>query len=153
MRASAFFEAVAVTLASSATVALLARSWAKLEAVQLAPDTVLLCAFMASLTAIIIIFLRRSDRSMKLRLDLLFRMGYQGPFVQEIRHDTGERALYSASILRKLHDLAELNRAYRDDQLCSITSDVSPFWPTRNAQICRGRYFEMKWQRTLGMRL
>ena len=119
MKASAFYEGVAVTLASSATITLLAKSWARLAAVQLAPDTVVLCALMTSLAAIVVIFVRRSDRSIKLRLDLLFRMGYQGPFVHEIRQDADERALYSASILRKLNDLAELNQAYRDDRLCS----------------------------------
>ena len=119
MKASAFYEGVAVTVASSATIALLAKSWARLAAVQLVPDTLVLCALMTSLAAIVIIFVRRSDRSIKLRLDLLFRMGYQGPFVNEIRQDTHERALYNASILRKLHDLAELNRAYKDERLCS----------------------------------
>ena len=119
MKASAFYEGVAVTLASSVIVTLLAKSCARLAAVQLAPDTVVLCALTTSLAAIVVIFVRRSDRSIKLRLDLLFRMGYQGPFVHEIRQDADERALYSASILRKLTDLAELNQAYRDDRLCS----------------------------------
>jgi hypothetical protein len=56
---------------------------------------------------------------MKLRLDLLFRMCYQGPFLQQIRQDAVERALYGASILRKLKDLAELIRSDPDDHLCS----------------------------------
>lgn len=119
MKASAVYESIAVTVASSATITLLAKLWARLAAVRLAPDTIVLCALMTSLAAIIVIFVRRSDRSMKLRLDLLFRMGYQGPFLHEIRQDAEEGALYRASILRKLHDLAELNQSYRDDRLCS----------------------------------
>ena len=53
--------------------------------------------------------------------DLLLRSESEcrGPFVQEIRRDEEEKALYGASILRKLRDLAELNRSYRDDRLCS----------------------------------
>jgi hypothetical protein len=62
---------------------------------------------------------QRKDRSMKLRLDLLFRMCYQVPFVQQIRQDANEKALYGASILRKLKDLAELIRSDPDDHLCS----------------------------------
>lgn len=119
MKASAVYEGVAVAVASSATTALVAKSCAKLASVQLAPDTIALSALIALLAAIVVIFVRRSDQSIKLRLDLLFRMGYQGPFVHEIRQDADEKALYSSSILRKLHDLAELNRAYRDDRLCS----------------------------------
>lgn len=39
--------------------------------------------------------------------------------MQEIRRDEAEKVLYGASILRKLRDLAELNRSYRDNRLCS----------------------------------
>jgi hypothetical protein len=119
MKASAVYEGVAIAVASSVTTALIAKSYSRLASVQLAPDTIALSALMALLAATVVIFVRRSDQSIKLRLDLLFRMGYLGPFVHEIRQDADERALYSASILRKLHDLAELNRAYRDDRLCS----------------------------------
>jgi hypothetical protein len=119
MRASAIGESVLIAVASSATIALLTKAGARLAAIQLEPDTLLLCALMTLLATVVITFIHRSDRSLKLRLDLLFRMGYQAPFVRDIRHNEEERALYGASILRKLKDLAELNRTYRDEHLCS----------------------------------
>lgn len=118
MKVSDFFEHVTVTAASSATIVLLEKTGAKLASIPLRPDTIVLSALITSVGAIAIIFLRRSDRSLKLRLDLLFRVDYQGPFVHEIREDEQERGLYKASILRKLHDLAELNRISRDYRLC-----------------------------------
>jgi len=119
MRSTVVYEGVVVTVASTATLAVVTKSWIRIVSIQFHSDTVLLCAFMTLLATVLFMFIRRSDRSLKLRLDLLFRMGYQGPFVQEIRGDEEERLLYGASILRKLRDLAELNRSYRDYKLCS----------------------------------
>lgn len=119
MKYRVVYEGVVVTLASTAALALVSKSWGRLAALHFHSDTILLGALFAVFTGIIISVIRRSDRSLKLRLDLLFRMGYQGPFVQEIRRDEEEKALYGASIIRKLRDLAELNRSYRDDKLCS----------------------------------
>jgi hypothetical protein len=111
MKSSALYENVLIAVAPSVTVTLLTKTWALLAAVQLAPDTLLLCALMALFGSAVVIFVRRTDHSMKLRLDLLFRMSYQAPFVQAIREDEEERELYIASILRKLKDLSELNQS------------------------------------------
>lgn len=119
MKTLALYKGILTAVASSLTITLLTKSWAGLASIQLEPDTLLLCAVAALLASVVVIFIWRTDRSIKLRLDLLFRMGYQAPFVRDIRDDEEERALYSASILRKLKDLAELNRAFRDEHLCS----------------------------------
>jgi len=119
MKNRIIYEGVVVTLASTATFALLSKSWARVASIQFHSDTMLLGIIMVVFAAVVVTVIHRSDRSLKLRLDLLFRMGYQGPFVQEIRRDEEEKALYGASILRKLRDLAELNRSYRDEKLCS----------------------------------
>src|SRR5262249_45270085 len=99
MKASALYEGILTAVASSVTITLLTKTWARLASVQLAPDTLLLCVLITLLGTMILTFIRRTDRSLKLRLDLLFRMGYQAPFVRDIRDDKEERALYSASIL------------------------------------------------------
>jgi hypothetical protein len=119
MRVSAVVESVIITVASTATIEVAAKSWARFSSVQLRPDTLLICGLIAAVAAAYWIGAQRKDRSMKLRLDLLFRMCYQVPFLEEIRQDAAENALYSASILRKLKDLAELVRSDPDDQLCS----------------------------------
>jgi hypothetical protein len=119
MKVSALYKHLIMAVGAAAIVAFIAKLWNWLAAAQLRPDTLLLSVLMIVFAAVILIFVIRSDRSLKLRLDLLFRMGYQGPFLNDIRQDAEERALYSASIVRKLRDLAELNRAYRDDRLCS----------------------------------
>jgi len=119
MKALALSEGVLTAVALSLTITLIARTWAWFTSAQLAPDTLLLCVAGALAASVVVIFIRRMDRSMKVRLDLLFRMGYQAPFVQAIPEDAEERTLYGASILRKLRDLAELNRAYPDERLCS----------------------------------
>lgn len=119
MKASGLYEGILTAVASSVAITLLTKTWARLASVQLAPDTLLLCAVTTLLTSAVVMFIRRTHRCTKLRLDLLFRMAYQSPFVEQIRHDDEERALYMASILRKLKDLAELNRAERDERLCS----------------------------------
>jgi hypothetical protein len=117
MKSSTIYEGVIIAVASAVTV--LAKSWARVASIQFHSDTILLCALITVLAAVVVTVIRRSDQSLKLRLDLLFRMGYQGPFVQEIRRDEEEKALYGDSILGKLRDLAELNRSYRDERLCS----------------------------------
>ena len=119
MKPSILYQGVLVAVASSATIALLTQAWTWIAAVQFAPDTLLLSALMTLLAAIMMTLIIRTDHSMKLRLDLLFRMGYQAPFVQEIREDEEEKELFIASVLRKLKDLSELNHAYRDERLCS----------------------------------
>jgi hypothetical protein len=119
MKASEVIESVIITVASTATIELAAKSWARLTSIQLRPDTLLICGLMTAFVAAHWIRAQRKDRSMKLRLDLLFRMCYQGPFLQQIRQDAEEKALYGASILRKLKDLAELVRSDPDDHLCS----------------------------------
>lgn len=119
MKSAVVYEGIIVTVASTATLALLTKFCARVASIQLRSDTILLGALMTVLAAVVITVIRRTDQSLKLRLDLLFRMGYQGPFVQEIRRDEEEKALYGDSILRKLRDLAELNRSYRDERLCS----------------------------------
>lgn len=119
MKSAVVYEGIIVTVASTATLALLTKFCARVASIQFRSDTILLGALMTVLAAVVITVIRRTDQSLKLRLDLLFRMGYQGPFVQEIRRDEAEKVLYGASILRKLRDLAELNRSYRDNRLCS----------------------------------
>lgn len=119
MKSKVVYEGVIITVASTAILTLLTKSWARLASIQFHSDTLLLCALITVFAVVVVALIRRNDRSLKLRLDLLFRMGYQGPFVQEIRRDEEEKALYGASILRKLRDLAELNRSYRDERLCS----------------------------------
>ena len=91
MKPSILYQGVLVAVASSATIALLTKAWTWIAAVQFAPDTLLLAALMAVLAAIMMTLIIRTDHSMKLRLDLLFRMGYQAPFVQEIREDEEEK--------------------------------------------------------------
>jgi cation transport ATPase len=93
MRVSAFLESVIITVASTAAIEVAAKSWARFSSVQLRPDTLLICALIAAVTAAYWIRAQRKDRSMKLRLDLLFRMCYQGPFLEEIRHDAASTAL------------------------------------------------------------
>jgi hypothetical protein len=66
MKVADFFEHVAVTAASSATIVLLEKTGAKLASIPLRPDTIVLSALITSVGAIAIIFLRRSDRSLKL---------------------------------------------------------------------------------------
>lgn len=119
MKLFAIYEGVIIAVVSTVTLTCLAKSWGRVASIQFHSDTILLCAVITVLAAVVVTVIHRSDRSLKLRLDLLFRMGYQGPFVQEIRRDEEEKALYGASILRKLRDLAELNRSYRDEKLCS----------------------------------
>ena len=118
MKSAVVYEGIIVTVASTATLALLTKFCARrIHSVSFGhytagrPDD--------CVAAVVITVIRRTDQSLKLRLDLLFRMGYQGPFVHEIRRDEAEKVLYGASILRKLRDLAELNRSYRDNRLCS----------------------------------
>lgn len=119
MKASVLYEGILTAVASSVIITLLTKGWARFASIQLAPDTLLLCAVTTLLASVVVIFIRRMDRSIKLRLDLLFRMGYQAPFIHAIREDAEERALYCASILRKMRDLAELTRTYPDKRLCS----------------------------------
>jgi hypothetical protein len=119
MKASNVWESVITTIAATVTTELAAKSLARLMSIQFRPDTLLICGLLTALVAAYWIHGRRQDRSMKLRLDLLFRMCYQGPFLQQIRQDAEENALYGASILRKLKDLAELVRSDPDDHLCS----------------------------------
>jgi len=119
MKTSDVCQSVFITVASTATIELAAKSWARLASIQLRPDTLLICGLLTGFAAAYWIRAQRKDRSMKLRLDLLFRMCYQGPFLDQIRKDAEGKALYSASILRKLKDLAELIRSDPDDRLCS----------------------------------
>jgi len=116
---SSFSENVMVALAASFAGTLATKFLAWLTAIQLQPDTLILCALMTLLAATILLFTRHTAQTTKRRLDLLFRMDYQAPFVQGIREDEEERALYTASVLRKLRDLAELKESDRDDNLCS----------------------------------
>jgi hypothetical protein len=120
MKAYVWLGNVAVAIASTAAIALLTKGYAYLASIQLAPDTLLLCALGTLLTAIVITYIHWSDRSTKMRLDLLFRMDYQSPFLKDIRHDEEERALYKAAILRRLRDLAEFKRRFGDDGLTSL---------------------------------
>jgi hypothetical protein len=119
MKASNVWESVIITVAATATTELIAKSLARLISIQFRPDTLLICGLITGLAVAHWIHGQRQDRSMKMRLDLLFRMCYQGPFLQQIRQDAEEKALYCASILRKLKDLAELIRSDPDDHLCS----------------------------------
>lgn len=80
MKTSDVCQSVFITVASTATIELAAKSWARLASIQLRPDTLLICGLLTGFAAAYWIRARRKDRSMKLRLDLLFRMCYQGRF-------------------------------------------------------------------------
>jgi hypothetical protein len=140
MKASNVWESVITPVAAAVTTELAAKSLARLMSIQFRPDTLLICGLLTALVAAYWIHGRRQDRSMKLRLDLFFRMCYQGPFLQQIRQDAEENALYGASILRKLKDLAELVRSDPDDHLCPTTSGVWRSWPMRSARTFHGRH-------------
>ena len=57
MKAYVWLGNVAVAVASSAAIALLTKGYAKLASIQLAPDTMLLCALGTLLTAIVITYI------------------------------------------------------------------------------------------------
>ena len=99
---------------------------------RLSGDTLTVVSLIVFLVSVLFVYVRYVNRSTKMRLDLLFRMAYQGPFVMQMRNDEEERENYEKSILRKIHSVGEYYRRFGDINFSSYYLGCLAFYANSN---------------------
>jgi len=100
--------------------------------VKMTRETLLISSGVAFLVALLFWYQRYTDRSTKMRIDLLLRMSYQGPFVMEMARNDKERMNYEQSISRKIYSLGKYYRRFGDINFCSYYIGCLAFYANAN---------------------